>query len=569
MRSPSEPVARFATHTSTVVGSENIPPSPDPPIASGSGPIFRAPEAEPGPSMDLRVRRQLWWLSLVIPVLCVAVLGSIGMLGGAALARRLLIAGMIANATCGVWMGWLARRARLTARASAMGWFIISAGSCSAIFYYGMFSPVGLMVAVLAVFFAGTRIERTVAVMVYLIFAVFHAALVGVLAAGGLPEVGVLPLVAGGEPGKLFVTELLIQLVLFATMIAAAAVRRSTATALRELEQQAREVGRRDLLLDDAQRAFEAALRAAGGGRFSHQVVGSYRLGRLLGEGSMGEVYDATDTRTGIPAAVKLLRRNVMADRGMAQRFLTEARIVRSLHTDHVARVLDTADPESSLPYIAMERLRGCDLRRHLAARPDGRLPIAEAEDLLRQVARGIDAAHHAGVVHRDLKPSNLFRTDAGVWKILDFGVSKVLGEHTVENAIIGTPSFMSPEQANRGDVDGRTDIFALGAILYYAITGTLAFDGEGLAAIAFQVTHHTPPSASQLVPAIPAGVDAAVMTALAKDPRQRFATAGAFAEAFSAVLAVPRVDAGRSPPEQAVLAPGPRRHDRPASAPV
>ena len=287
------------------------------------------------------------------------------------------------------------------------------------------------------------RGERGVAVMVYLMFAAFHAALVGLLAAGSLPVLGVLPVAAGGEPARLAVTEPLIQLVLFATMIAAAAVRRSTATALRELEQQAREVGRHELLLDDAKRAFEATLRAAGGGRFTHQVVGSYRLGRLLGEGSMGEVYDATHTRTGIPAAVKLLRRNIMADRRMVQRFLTEARIVRSLDTDHVARVLDTADPASGLPYIAMERLHGRDLRKQLAAQPDGRLPIAEAEDLLRQVARGIDAAHRAGVVHRDLKPSNLFRTDAGIWKILDFGVSKVIGEHTVENAIIGTPNFM------------------------------------------------------------------------------------------------------------------------------
>jgi hypothetical protein len=559
----SEPVARFATHASTVVGAESAPAPAEPPVAAGSVATFHPAAPIHGPSsMDHRMRRQLWWLSFVIPVLCVAVVTSSALLGGPALARRLLVAGMIANATCGSWMGWTARRARLTARTTAIAWFVITAGSCTVILYYGMLSPVGLMVAVLAVFFVGMRSERAIAGMVYLMFAAFHATLVGLLAAGRLPELGVLPVAAGGDPGKLVVTELLIQLVLFATMIAAAAVRRSTATALRELEQQAREVGRHELLLDDAKRAFEAALRAAGGGRFTHQVVGSYRLGRLLGEGSMGEVYDATDTRTEIPAAVKLLRRNVMADQRMVQRFLTEARIVRSLNTDHIARVLDTGDSASSLPYIAMERLRGRDLRKHLAARPDGRLPIAEAEDLLRQVARGIDAAHRAGVVHRDLKPSNLFRTDAGIWKILDFGVSKVIGEHTVENAIIGTPNFMSPEQANRGDVDGRTDIFALGAILYYAITGTLAFAGETLAAIALQVTHHTPPPPSQLAPGIPAAVDAAVMTALAKDPQQRFATA----DAFSAALAAPRRDGGRSP-EPAAL--GHRRHDRPASAPV
>jgi hypothetical protein len=553
---PSEPVARFATHGSTVVGADSVPAPAEPPVASGSGPNFRPAEPLHGASsMDLCMRRQLWWLSLAIPVLCIAVVASSLRLGGPTSVRYLLIGGMIGNAAYGSWMAWLARRARLTARTTAIGWFVIAAGGCTMILYYGALSPVGLMVAVLAVFFAGMRIARPVAATVYLMFAAFHAALVGAIAAGALPDRGVLAAAAGGGPRTLASAEPLIQLVLFATVVAAAAIRRSTATALRELEQQAREVGRHELLLDDAKRAFEAALRAGGGGRFSHQVVGPYRLGRLLGEGSMGEVYDATDTRTGIPAAVKLLRRNVIADRGMVQRFLTEARIVRSLDTDHVARVLDTAGPASGLPYIAMERLRGRDLRKHLAACPDGRLPAAEADDLLRQVARGIDAAHRVGVVHRDLKPSNLFRTEAGVWKILDFGVSKVIGEHTVENALIGTPNFMAPEQANRGGVDHRTDIFALGAILYFAITGTLAFDGETLVAIALQLTHHDPPPVSQLVPGIPAGLDAVVMTALAKDPRQRFASAGAFADAFSAAIAVPHR--------------GPRHPDRPASTPV
>src|SRR5262249_4980639 len=139
----------------------------------------------------------------------------------------------------------------------------------------------------------------------------------------------------------------------------------------------------------------------------------------------------------------------------------------------------------------------------------------------------------------------------------------------TVENAIIGTPNFMSPEQANRGDVDARTDIFALGAILYHAITGKLAFDGETLAAIALQVTHHTPPPASQLVPGIPATVDAAVMTAPAMVPGRGSAPPGASAGASGPAPPPPRLDPGRAPPEPPALAPGPRRHARPASPPV
>jgi serine/threonine-protein kinase len=251
-----------------------------------------------------------------------------------------------------------------------------------------------------------------------------------------------------------------------------------------------------------------------------------------------------------------------MEDRWIVQRFLTEARIVTALQTDHIARVLETADPGSGLPYIAMERLHGHDLRKHMRDSSDARLALDEADDLLHQIAQGIDAAHRADVVHRDLKPSNLFRTDDGTWKILDFGVSKIIGEHTAANSIVGTPNFMAPEQVKGRAVDGRADIFALGAIMYYAITGKLAFHGKNLATVAVQVTRHKPPRPSELVTGIPAGVDEAVMTALAKDPRKRFATATGFSEAFRRACAVceaePRSStptaSSRQPAEQATL---------------
>jgi serine/threonine-protein kinase len=247
----------------------------------------------------------------------------------------------------------------------------------------------------------------------------------------------------------------------------------------------------------------------------------------------MGEVYEALDVRTGSAAAVKLLRREAIEDRRIVLRFLSEARIVGSLHSDHIVRVLETAEPGSGLPYIAMERLHGQDLRRYRKAQPDCRLALADVDDLLRQIARGIDAAHRAGIVHRDLKPSNLFRDTTGTWKILDFGVSKVIGEGTTVHGLVGTPSFMSPEQASGGAVDGRTDIFALGGIAYYMISGAMAFPGQTLAESVFQVIHTTPPRLTELVPGLPPGIDEVVMTALAKDPRRRFATAAALSAAF------------------------------------
>jgi serine/threonine protein kinase len=541
MRSSADALADSATHGTTVVDPGIPSPLPEP-IAPWTDATFRELESESRQRpMDLRLRMRLWWLSSMTVLLSMAAMASTLVMGGSALVQRVFIAGMAATAAAGVWMGWMGRTRRMTVTKTTIAWFIVGIGACCTMLYYGLFSAPGLMVAVFVVFFAGTRDERRVVVMVYALFAVFHVALVGVLARGA-PELGTLPF----SDAKLVVTEVLIQLILLATLIAACAIRRSMVGTVRDLEERARAIGHHELLLEDARRAFEASLRAAGGGRFSHQVLGAYRLGRLLGEGAMGEVYDAIDTRTGGPAAVKLLRRGAMENRRIVQRFLTEVRIVTTLRSDHIAQVLEAPDPSASLPYIAMERLYGMDLRRYMRARRGGRMSLAEAGDLLQQIAQGIDAAHRAGVIHRDLKPSNLFRADAGTWKVLDFGVSKVIGEHTAEHSVVGTPHFMSPEQLKGEAIDHRTDIFALGGILYYVITGKRAFDGETLAAVALQVSHHVPPRPSELVPAIPREIDEAVMTALAKDPRQRFASAAAFAEAFHAAVERAPIDAER-----------------------
>lgn len=534
------PAVGFATNIRTINDRAIKRPLPPPPTApESSEPNLRNPDPDSSePTVSSAQQRRLWWLVSVILVICGSNALALRALGVEVVIHSLFIGGTVAALVTVLWMGWMAGIRRASVAAAMFPWLIISAGVCSSILYFGVFSP-ALMVAVFAVFFVATREERVVPVAVYLTVGVFHAALVVVVVGGGLPDPGVLQF-AEADLGKLVAIEVFLQFVLFATLVAGCAVRRGMARNLRTLEQQARSIGHHEMLLEDAKRAFETSLRAAGGGRFSHQILGSYRLGRLLGEGSMGEVYDATDTRGGAKAAVKVLRREVMGDRRIVQRFLNEARIVASLHTDHIVRVLETADSSLGLPYIAMERLYGHDLWNHIKAREIGRLSLAEVDELLRQIARGIDAAHRAGIIHRDLNPSNLFREDTGTWKILDFGVSKVIGERTVDNAIVGTPNFMSPEQAKGGPVDGLSDIFALGAIVYYAITGKLAFQGKTLVASAFEVTHCVPLAPSDLVSRLPPAIDQVVMTALAKEPHKRFATATAFSEAFSRAIAVP-----------------------------
>ncbi len=490
-------------------------------------------EADGRAPIDVLQRRRLWWTSLIIPSLsCVSLLAVLA-LGGGLVVRCAFIAGMAAASSATLWMGWMGRHRKrpVSVRGAAVAWFVIGCGGvCGAILYFGAFSP-AVMGAAIAVFFIATRDNLGVALAAYLPIAVFHTVLAVVMIAGAA-DPGVFPL-APVAPGRLIVLEVMFQALLFAALLAGSGIRRSMAGTTRDLEERARSLGHHELLLEDARRAFEASLRATGGGRFSHQVVGPYRLGQLLGEGAMGEVYDSVDTRTGATAAVKLLRREAIEDRRIVLRFLSEARIVGSLHSDHIVRVLETAEPGASLPYIAMERLHGQDLRQYRKAQPDGRLTLADVDDLLRQIAQGIDAAHAAGIVHRDLKPSNLFRDGTGTWKILDFGVSKVIGERTTVHGLVGTPSFMSPEQASGAAVDGRTDIFALGGIVYYMISGTMAFSGQTLAESVFQVIHATPPCLTTVVPGLASDIDEVVMTALAKDPERRFATAAAFSAAF------------------------------------
>ncbi|TMQ09436.1 MAG: serine/threonine protein kinase [Deltaproteobacteria bacterium] len=537
-----DPLAGLSTGSSTVHDSTAGEQSHGgvPPRVRATGAIDRSSPA-PQSSIDFLQRRRLWWLCFVILALCGGSALAIRVLGGSFAICCVYVAGMTGAAAASLWMGWMARHRRTSVAGAGVAWFIIAAaGVGGAILYYGAFSP-AVMLAVLAVFFVATRDELVIALAVYLTVAAVQAALAIAIIAGVGPELGVFAL-RETSPGKLVILEVLLQSVILGTLIVGCAVRSSMVGTIRQLEQQARELGHHELMLEDARRAFEASLRAAGGGHFSHQVFGAYRLGRLLGEGAMGEVYDAVDTRNGADAAVKVLRREAMGDQRLIRRFLTEARIVTSLQSEHIVRVFETADPDAVLPYIAMERLHGTDLRNHLKSRHDRRLSLAEIDDLLRQVARGINAAHSAGIVHRDLKPSNLFRDSAGTWKILDFGVSKVAGERTAIGAVVGTPSFMSPEQVESKTVDARTDIFALGAIVYQALTGKLAFRGNTLAATLLEVVHGIPLRPSEIVPGLCPEIDHAIMTALAKDRRERFATATAFAEAFSRGVATQRV---------------------------
>lgn len=248
----------------------------------------------------------------------------------------------------------------------------------------------------------------------------------------------------------------------------------------------------------------------------------------------MGVVFEAEHLRLRQSVALKFLKADVLVMPDAVERFEREARASCRMRGPHVVHVLDVDTDEDGRPFMVMELLRGRDLEAELTAR--GALPIQEAVDVVLQACAAAAAAHAAGIVHRDLKPSNLFLSEeAGgrVVKVLDFGISKIARDAepavTSTSVTVGTPLYMSPEQVRSSrDVDGRTDIWSLGVILYELIAGDPPFLGTTTAAIAAIVADATP-SLRDVRPEVPEELERAIMTALAKCPEDRFPTAEAF----------------------------------------
>jgi serine/threonine protein kinase len=270
-------------------------------------------------------------------------------------------------------------------------------------------------------------------------------------------------------------------------------------------------------------------------------VCGKYRLIRPLGEGGMGLVFEAEHLRLRESVAIKFLRPEVLALPDAVERFEREARASARIRGPHVVQVLDVDTDDRGRPYMVMELLRGRDLEAELRA--CGPLPIEGAVDLVLQACVAVAQAHAAGIVHRDLKPSNLFVSEEGgkrVLKVLDFGISKIAPDAEASTApatsmyiAVGTPLYMSPEQMRSSrDVDGRSDIWSLGVILYELMAGTPPFLGTTTAAIA-AIVADAMPSIRRVRPDVPEELERVLITALAKSPVDRLPTAEALAAAL------------------------------------
>jgi len=258
---------------------------------------------------------------------------------------------------------------------------------------------------------------------------------------------------------------------------------------------------------------------------------GKYRIERMLGEGGMGIVVAATNEALRQRVAIKLMRAGAIASPKALGRFEREARAAASLRSEHVARVLDVGKFDDGQHYMVMEFLDGQDLSQVLDGR--GRLPIADAVDWVIQACEAIAEAHSIGIVHRDLKPRNLFLTQTvdgrPLVKVLDFGISKMedTGDDltlTKTTEVIGSPSYMSPEQLRASkEVDARTDLWALGVILYELLTGRLPFYAATVTDLVAVVLTETPPSLQTLRPEVPDALAAAVARCLGRRREDRF----------------------------------------------
>jgi serine/threonine-protein kinase len=310
-------------------------------------------------------------------------------------------------------------------------------------------------------------------------------------------------------------------------------------------------------------------------------VGGRYELGDLIGYGGMAEVHRGRDVRLGRDVAIKVLRADLARDPSFLNRFRREAQSAAGLNHPSIVSVYDTGEDVgaggTTQPYIVMEFVAGRTLRDILKS--EGRLPARRAMEITADVSAALDFSHRAGLVHRDVKPANVMITQAGAVKVMDFGIARAVADNsatvTQTANVIGTAQYLSPEQARGEQVDARSDVYSTGCLLYELVTGVPPFQGDSPVAVAYQHVRENPAMPSSRVPGLPRALDSIVMKALAKNPQNRYQSAGEMRSDLQRALANQPVSAeavmtdaertqfiARTPPPPVPL---PHRDDDPA----
>src|SRR3954462_7993576 len=254
------------------------------------------------------------------------------------------------------------------------------------------------------------------------------------------------------------------------------------------------------------------------------EKVSRYEITGELGKGAMGRVYKAVDPTIGRTVALKTMRLDVhgLDTDEMLRRFKNEARLAGVLNHGNIVTIYDAGE-ENGLFYIAMEYIEGVTLHNVLSQRKT--LPPEDIINISKQICAGLDHAHHHGVIHRDVKPANIMLEPDGTAKIMDFGIAKSGGGLTSTGQVLGTPNYMAPEQVRGHVLDGRTDLFSFGVMLYEMTTGEKPFAGTNVTTIIYKIIHENPVPPRELDVTIHPGLDKVIMKALAKKPEERYQT--------------------------------------------
>ncbi|HHN46326.1 MAG TPA: hypothetical protein ENN09_02690 [Planctomycetes bacterium] len=276
--------------------------------------------------------------------------------------------------------------------------------------------------------------------------------------------------------------------------------------------------------------------------------LGEYEIIERIGAGGMGQIFKATQVSLDRVVALKLLPKSMAKDRGLVERLYREAKAAARIIHPNVVQIYSVGE-EHGVPYFAMEFVEGEDLEQKLSS--GNHFTLEEAVDMVAAVAMALSAAAELGIVHRDIKPANIMINKSGVIKVTDFGLAKPTQTEamniTQAGYIVGTPTYMSPEQAEGGDVDGRSDIYSLGIVFYELLTGLPPFVADSPAALIYKHVHETPRPPSQVNENIPPELDSVVLKCIAKKPEDRYQAAGDFLAELLEVRKTLGVEAGQT----------------------
>ena len=275
-------------------------------------------------------------------------------------------------------------------------------------------------------------------------------------------------------------------------------------------------------------------------------IAGRYRIGSLVGRGGMAEVYEGYDTRLGRTVAIKLLKSDLANDPSFEEKFRGEAQASARMAHPSIVRIYDAGEEEATdsngnlvkTPFIVMELVKGKLLREIIHT---GSVEIEKAVRYITGILSALEVSHRAGVIHRDIKPANVMISDNDAVKVMDFGIARAVSDNSATQAatagIVGTAQYFSPEQARGESVDGRTDLYSTGVILYELLAGRPPFKGESAVSVAYQHVSEIAPNPSDFNPQVTPELNAVVMRAMAKDRDDRFQSAEEFREHLLAAL--------------------------------